>query len=153
MSGAADWAIVGIFEDGGGIAESEIWTDTRILQSAYRRGETYQSVYARLDSTNSFTAFRDALTSDPKLQVDEVRQADYYARQSQVTYNLVNGLGSIISFLMGIGALFGALNTMYNAVASRTRGACADSGLLQRAFKARQPDSPMFVSCATLPLF
>ena len=119
--GAADWAIVGIFEDGGGIAESEIWTDTRILQSAYRRGETYQSVYARLDSTNSFTAFRDALTSDPKLQVDVVRQADYYARQSQVTYNLVNGLGSIISFLMGIGALFGALNTMYNAVASRTR--------------------------------
>ena len=119
--GTADWKVVGIFSDEGGISESEIWTDARILQSAFRRGETYQSVYARLDGPGSFEVFKDALTSDPQLQVDAIRQSDYYSRQSQMTYNLVNGFGSLISVLMGIGALFGALNTMYNAVATRTR--------------------------------
>lgn len=119
--GTAEWTIVGIFADDGGISESEVWTDARILQSAYRRGETYQSVYARLDQPGSFDTFKDSLTSDPQLQVDAIRQTDYYSRQSQVTYNLVKGFGSVISVLMGIGALFGALNTMYNAVATRSR--------------------------------
>ncbi len=119
--GTADWKVVGIFTDGGGISESEIWTDSRVLQSAYRRGETFQSVYARLESADAFDAFKDALTTDPRLQVDVVRQTDYYSKQSQVTYKLVTGFGTIISILMGAGALFGALNTMYNAVATRTR--------------------------------
>ena len=119
--GTADWKVVGIFTDGGGISESEIWTDSRVLQSAYRRGETFQSVYARLESADAFGAFKDALTTDPRLQVDVVRQTDYYSKQSQVTYKLVTGFGTVISILMGAGALFGALNTMYNAVATRTR--------------------------------
>ncbi len=119
--GTADWKVVGIFTDGGGISESEIWTDSRVLQSAYRRGETFQSVYARLESADAFDAFKDALTTDPRLQVDVVRQTDYYSKQSQVTYKLVTGFGTVISILMGAGALFGALNTMYNAVATRTR--------------------------------
>ncbi len=119
--GSADWTVVGIFADGGGIAESEIWTDSRMLQSAYRRGETYQSVYARLESVDAFMTFKDALTADPRLQVDVVRQVDYYAKQSEVLYKLVTGFGTLISVLMGFGALFGALNTMYNAVAVRSR--------------------------------
>lgn len=119
--GIAEWKVVGIFAEDGGIAESEIWTDSRILQAAYRRGETFQCVYARLESPDAFDAFKNALTSDPRLQVEAIRQVDYYSRQSQVTYNLVTGLGTIISVLMGVGALFGALNTMYNAVATRTR--------------------------------
>ena len=119
--GASDWKVVGIFEDGGGISESEIWTDAHVLQSAYRRGETYQSVYARLESPEAFLRFKDSLTSDPRLQVTVVRQPDYYARQSEVLVRLVTGLGGVISALMGAGALFGALNTMYNAVDVRTR--------------------------------
>ncbi|MBL9167513.1 MAG: ABC transporter permease [Verrucomicrobiales bacterium] len=119
--GSADWTVVGIFADGGGIAESEIWTDSRMLQSAYRRGETYQSVYARLESEDAFMTFKDALTADPRLQVDVIRQVDYYAKQSEVLYKLVTGFGTLISVLMGFGALFGALNTMYNAVAVRSR--------------------------------
>lgn len=119
--GTADWTIVGVFADGGGIAESEIWTDSRMLQAAYRRGETYQAVYARLESSDSLSRFKDALTADPRLQVEVVRQIDYYAKQSEVLYKLVTGLGTLISVLMGFGALFGALNTMYNAVAMRTR--------------------------------
>lgn len=119
--GSADWTVVGMFADGGGIAESEIWTDSRMLQSAYRRGETYQAVYARLEQENAFSEFKDALTADPRLQVDVVRQTDYYAKQSEVLYKLVTGFGTLISILMGFGALFGALNTMYNAVAVRSR--------------------------------
>ena len=110
-----------MFSDDGGIAESEIWTDARILQAAYRRGESFQSVYARLESSDRMEIFKDALTTDPQLQVDVLRQTDYYAQQSQTTANLVKGLGTVISVLMGIGALFGALNTMYNAVVARTR--------------------------------
>ena len=92
--GASDWKVVGIFEDGGGISESEIWTDAHVLQSAYRRGETYQSVYARLESPEAFLRFKDSLTSDPRLQVTVVRQPDYYARQSEVLVRLVTGLGA-----------------------------------------------------------
>jgi putative ABC transport system permease protein len=119
--GTADWTVVGVFEDAGGISESEVWTDAHVLQAAYRRGESYQSVYARLESPESYSVFKDALTADPRLQVEVVRQIDYYARQSETLYRLVSGLGTVISGLMGVGALFGALNTMYNAVASRTR--------------------------------
>lgn len=119
--GSADWTVVGIFADGGGISESEIWTDSRMLQSAYRRGETYQAVYARLEQVDAFSTFKDALTADPRLQVDVIRQIDYYAKQSEVLYKLVTGFGTLISVLMGFGALFGALNTMYNAVAVRSR--------------------------------
>lgn len=119
--GSADWTVVGVFTEAGGIAESEVWTDSRMLQSAYRRGETYQSVYARLASADTYFTFKDALTSDPRLQVEVIRQTDYYSRQSKLLYSLVTGFGTVISLLMGAGALFGALNTMYNAVAVRTR--------------------------------
>ncbi len=119
--GTAEWKVVGVFADGGGIAESEIWTDARVLQSAYRRGETFQSVYVRLEDESAFPTFKDALTSDPRVQVEVVRQTDYYFRQSEAMYKLITGFGSVISLLMGAGALFGALNTMYNAVAVRTR--------------------------------
>lgn len=119
--GQNDWAIVGIFTANGGISESEVWTDAAVLQPAYRRGDSFQSVYARLTSPEAFDAFKDALTTDPRLNVKVLRQADYYADQSTLVYNLITGLGTLIAGLMGLGALFGALNTMYTAVSSRTR--------------------------------
>jgi putative ABC transport system permease protein len=115
------WPVVGIFEAEGGIAESEIWCDASVLQSAYRRGNSYQSVYARLESAGSFSDFKDSLTSDPRLNVKVLREADYYASQTTILYGLITGLGTLIAGLMGLGAIFGALNTMYSAVAGRTR--------------------------------
>lgn len=115
------WKIVGIFTAGGGLAESEIWTDATVLQNAYLRGNSYQSVLARLASPESFDTFKQALTSDPRVNVKVVRQTDYFADQSTTVYNLITGLGTLIAALMAVGAVFGALNTMYTAVAARTR--------------------------------
>jgi putative ABC transport system permease protein len=119
--GQNQWSVVGIFEANGSVAESEIWCDARVLQPAYRRGNSFQSVYVRLESPQAFDRFKDALTTDPRLNVSPKRETEYYAEQSQVLRRLVTRLGYLIAALMGIGAVFGALNTMYNAVASRTR--------------------------------
>lgn len=115
------WPVVGIFESGGGVSEAEIWVDAAVLQTAYRRGNSYQSVYAKLESPDDFQAFKDALTADARLNVRPMREEDYYAEQSELLYNLVTGLGTLIAVIMGIGAVFGALNTMYTAVAARAR--------------------------------
>ena len=119
--GESAWEVVGIFEAGGTIAESEIWCDARVLQPAYRRGDSFQSVYARLESADAFDAFKDALTTDPRLDVMVEREEDYYLGQTQAVTAIITGIAGVIAFLMGIGAVFGAINTMYTAVAARTR--------------------------------
>jgi len=119
--GKAEWNVVGLFSSGGGVAESELWTDTTVLQQAYQRGDSYQSVYAKLASPDKFQEFKDALTSNPAIKVKVVRQAEFYADQSTMTTNFISGLGTVIALMMALGALLGALNTMYNAVASRGR--------------------------------
>lgn len=115
------WPVVGVFSAGGGIAETEIWTDAKVLQSAYHRGDSFQSVYVRLNSPGAFDQFKDALTSNPQLSVKVLRQSEHYAEQSQTMTQLITTLGFLIAFLMAVGAVFGALNTMYSAVAARTR--------------------------------
>jgi putative ABC transport system permease protein len=119
--GENTWNVVGIFEANGSVAESELWCDARVLQPAYRRGNSYQSVYARLESNDSFQAVKDAMTADPRLRVTVISEPDYYAEQSRVLQTVVRTVGFVIAGLMGVGAIFGAVNTMYNAVASRTR--------------------------------
>ena len=119
--GENTWQVVGIFDANGSVAESELWTDARVLQPAYRRGNTYQSVYALLESEDSFQAVKDAMTSDPRLHVKVIREPEYYAEQSRVLQTVIRTVGFIIAGLMGIGAIFGAVNTMYSAVANRTR--------------------------------
>src|SRR6185295_10762793 len=119
--GENTWEVVGVFEAGGSVGESELWCDAKVLQSAYRRGNSYQSVYARLASHDSLTTLKDALTTDPKLTVMVMREPEYYERQSQVLQTVIRTVGFAIAGLMGIGAIFGAVNTMYNAVASRGR--------------------------------
>ncbi|HVJ26523.1 MAG TPA: ABC transporter permease [Vicinamibacterales bacterium] len=119
--GENTWQVVGIFEANGSVAESELWCDARVLQPAYRRGNTYQSVYARLESADSFQAVKDAMTADPRLRVTIVKEQDYYEAQSRTLQSIIRTVGFIIAGLMGLGAIFGAVNTMYNAVASRTR--------------------------------
>ena len=119
--GRYGWPVVGVFSANGGVSESEIWTDAKVLQAAYNRGDSFQSVYARLNSAGAFQEFKDSLTSNPQLSVKVARQSEYYAEQSETVTRLVNTLGFLIALLMAAGAVFGALNTMYSAVAARTR--------------------------------
>lgn len=119
--GENTWSIVGIFEDGGSVGESELWCDVKILQPAYRRGNTYQSVYAKLATPGSFQQLKDSLTTNPQLTVSAMREPEYYASQTETLQGIIRTIGLIIAVLMGIGAVFGAVNTMYTAVASRTR--------------------------------
>jgi putative ABC transport system permease protein len=121
VSGQNRWNVVGLFETDGGVAETEIWIDARVLQGAYRRGNTYQSLLAQLDTRESYDAFRDWLTSNPQLNVSIRRESEYYASQSQALTRLIRTIGFGIATLMGIGAVFGAILTMYTAVATRAR--------------------------------
>jgi len=115
------WTVVGLFRAAGGLAESEIWTDAPGLQGAYHRGNSYQTVVAKLTDADAFDRFEKALMADPRVNVKALRQTDYYVEQSRTLYNLITGLGTLIATLMAVGAVFGALNTMYSAVAARTR--------------------------------
>jgi putative ABC transport system permease protein len=119
--GQVTWKVVGIFSADGGVAESEIWADSEVLAPAYNRSENFQSVAVRLESKDKFQEFEDALTSDPRLTVKTQLQADFYAEQSKMMTMFITTIGFFIASLMAVGALFGALNTMYSAVAARTR--------------------------------
>jgi putative ABC transport system permease protein len=119
--GRYEWPVVGIFSAGGGSAESEIWSDATVLQGAFQRGNSFQSVYAKLRSFAAFEQFTNALAADPRVSPKVMRQIDYYASQSTAVTKLINTLGVLVASLMAIGAVFGALNTMYTAVSTRTR--------------------------------
>ena len=118
--GNVDWQVVGEFADAGSVAESEVWTDARVLQGAYSRGDSFQTVRALLPSAASFAAFKHQLMQDPRLDVSVYTERQFYAEQAQTTASVVRGAGSVLALLMGVGAIFGALNTMYSAVAART---------------------------------
>lgn len=119
--GRNQWEVVGIFSAGGGTAESEIWTDATVLQDAYHRGHSFQSVYAKLAAPEAFFQFSNSIATDPRLNVKVMRQSDYYASQSTLLTTLITTLGFLVASLMAIGAVFGALNTMYNSVSGRSR--------------------------------
>lgn len=119
--GSTDWEVVGMFEDGGSVSESEIWTDATVLQGAYRRGPTFQSVRVQLPSAAAIKQFKDELSVDPRLNVRVLSEFEYYSEQSKALSTLINAVGYTVALLMGLGAIFGALNTMYSAVSARTR--------------------------------
>jgi putative ABC transport system permease protein len=118
--GRTTWNVVGIFAADGGLPESEIWADGRAVQDAYNR-TSVQTVRVNLESPEAFQAFKDALTSDPRLEVSVEREPDFYAAQSKYISFFAQVFGGILAFLMGLGAVFGAILTMYSAVAARTR--------------------------------
>ena len=120
-SGQNTWQVVGLFETDGSVAETEIWCDARVLQGVYRRGNSFQSLLARLDSSSSFDTFRDWLTANPQVNVQVRREEEYYAQQSRALTSLIRTVGYGIAILMGIGAVFGAILTMYTAVSTRSR--------------------------------
>jgi len=120
--GGATWQVVGVFDAGGSAFDSEVWCDARVLNQIYHRPENiFQSLTVHLDSTNSLQRFKDAATADPRLTVDVSPEIEYYAKQSRTLTTLIVILGGIVAVVMGIGAVFGALNTMYSAVAERSR--------------------------------
>lgn len=118
--GENDWTVVGIFSAEGSVVESEIWCDVEVLQPAYRR-TTFQSVVAKLEAPEAFDEFKAALTADPRLNVKVLRESDYFSEQSQLIHKIINRLGWLVAGLMGIGAVFSAVNTMFSAVSARTR--------------------------------
>lgn len=113
------WTIVGLFETGGDVHESELWVDAGALETASRR-TAYNSVTVHLENAAAFQTFKDALTTDPRMVVSAQREADYYASRSEQLHLLIRILGYTVAVIMGIGAVFGALNVMYAAVAART---------------------------------
>jgi putative ABC transport system permease protein len=120
--GSVRWKVVGIFDAGGSSFDSEVWADAHLLGPAYNRGENFfQSVTVRLASPDSLKQLGDALTADPRLNVDVTREIDYYSKQSNRLTLLITRLGGLVAAIMAIGAVFGALNTMYSAVAERGR--------------------------------
>jgi putative ABC transport system permease protein len=119
--GTSTWRIVGVFSDAGGVAESELWADATVLQGAFNRGNSYQSIRARLQSPAAFRAFKDALTTDPRVNLRILTEREYLEFLSGSLRTIVRVVGFTIAALMGLGAVFGALNTMYSAVAARTR--------------------------------
>jgi putative ABC transport system permease protein len=118
--GGQPWAVVGEF-DTGDEHDSELWADADVVASTYRRGESRTSVTVQLKSPAEFNAFKAAVTADPRFKVDASTTRDYYNRQSQQLTQLIRVLGTTVGIIMAIGAVFGALNTMYAAVATRTR--------------------------------
>jgi putative ABC transport system permease protein len=118
--GTQRWRIVGLFEDGGSVTESELWADLHVLQGAYRRGGV-QSVRARLTSPDALARLAAALKADPRVNVSVASERAFYAEQSKALVAIVTILGTTISIMMGIGAIFAAINTMYSAVEARTR--------------------------------
>jgi putative ABC transport system permease protein len=119
--GQNEWTVVGTFSANGALWESELWTDARVLQPAYRRGNSFQTVMARLESVDAFDRFKDALTKDPRLDVTVERETEYFGNQGRSLQAIIRQLGFLLAVLMGVGAVFGALNTMYSAVSARTR--------------------------------
>jgi len=121
ISGNLKLRIVGTFESNGSVGETEIWCDSHLIQGIYERGNSYQSVLAKLDSPAAFDTFKNWLTTNPQLNVQVQRESQYYEQQSQVMSSLIRGIGYTIALLMGVGAVFGAILTMYTAVSTRTR--------------------------------
>jgi putative ABC transport system permease protein len=120
--GGGRWQVVGIFDTGGSAFDSEIWCDAKLLNEILKRPDNiFQSVTVHLASPQTFQEFKDAVTSDPRMNVDVTREIDYYAKQSTTMTRLITVLGGLVAAIMAIGAVFGALNTMYSAIAERGR--------------------------------
>lgn len=119
--GATVWRVVGVFEAGGSVSESEVWTDAVVLRGVYRRGNSVQIVRAQLTSAAALQTVRSALANDPRLNVSVRSEQAFYADQSRILLALIKYVGTTIAILMGVGAVFAALNTMYSAVSSRAR--------------------------------
>jgi len=118
--GGREWRVVGIFDAGGSAFESEVWADADQLMQAFRR-QAYSSVVARLVAATAFDAVKAGIESDPRATVDVKRERTFYEEQSQALSSFIRYLGLTLSVIFSIGAMIGAMITMYAAVANRVR--------------------------------
>lgn len=114
------WTVVGIFASGDAL-DSELWADANVMADIYRRGGSRNSVTVQLTSPQAFAAFKRSLEADPRLQIDVSTTLDYFSKQSEGTSKMIKGIGITVGLIMAIGAVFGALNCMFAAVATRAR--------------------------------
>jgi putative ABC transport system permease protein len=120
--GDATWQVVGIFDAGGSSFDSEVWADADLVNRTYQRPlGINQTVSARLVSRGALASLKNRFASDPRMRVQVERETEYYAKASEMMTTLIRVLGGMVAAVMGIGAVFAALNTMYSAVAERAR--------------------------------
>jgi putative ABC transport system permease protein len=118
--GTQQWTVVGVFSSGDAM-ESEVWGDASVVADTYRRGSSRASVTVRLADPQSFAAFKAALESNPRLKVEASTTLDYFSKQSERMVQVIRIMGITVGAIMAVGAMFGALNTMFAAVAARAR--------------------------------
>lgn len=117
--GQTEWRVVGTFAAGGSVSESELWTDVRVLQDAYRRGNSYQSIRVRLVNESALEELEQFLAADPRIDPDVMSERTYYSTQAEGLSRFIRLIGYPLTILMAIGAVFGALNSMYSSVSAR----------------------------------
>jgi putative ABC transport system permease protein len=115
----SDWTVVGVFESGDA-NESELWADVEVTQSTFNR-QGFSAVRLQLDDPTGLQAVKDALTADPRVNVDVESEQQYYSGQTRQFRTVIGALAGIVTFIMALGAMFAALNTMYAAVGTRAR--------------------------------
>jgi putative ABC transport system permease protein len=118
--GTQPWTIAGIFASGDAM-ESELWADANVVSDAYRRGGGRNSATVKLESPAAIKAFSEALEANPQLKVKASTTLDFFAKQSEQMTKILRIIGIMVSAIMAVGAVFGALNTMFAAVATRAR--------------------------------
>jgi putative ABC transport system permease protein len=116
----ADWKVVGIFSSAGSVHESEVYVDNVVLASNLNRGGANSSMILTLESPLDFDQLQQALEADPRLETSVKKESDFYSEQSEGVTTLITTFGYSVAFIMAIGAIFGALNTMYSAVSTRS---------------------------------
>ena len=118
--GSSTWQVVGVFTADDAAFESEVWGDVDVMMPAVQRNG-YQSITVRLADPSMFDSFEAAVKGDPRLYLQAKRELEYYAEQSQAMTTVIRVFGTFVTLILSIGAMFGAMNTMYAAVAYRTR--------------------------------
>lgn len=116
-----DFTVVGHFSAGGSAFESEVWGDVEVLAPALQRANVFQTVVFRLRDAKQFAALKQRIEADPRLQAQVQLERGFFMKQSEMFTNLITILGTFITVIMGVGALFGAANTMFAAIGARTR--------------------------------
>lgn len=116
-----DWAVVGVFAAGGSAFESELWGDAEVLGAVFHREENFQSLTVRLRAPSELDRFADGAQRDPRLQVQIASELSYYEDLAGPTAKMLRILAVFVAFILGIGAIFGAMNTMHGLIVVRTR--------------------------------
>lgn len=119
--GKATWTVVGVFSTNGSVYESEIWTDVRTVQTQFSRGNSYQTVRFALETPGDVSAIQKYVDDNPQLNLDISTERKYFEEQASGIFNVIFYIGWPLAIIMALGALSGALNTMYTSVAQRTR--------------------------------